>query len=301
MANFALIGAAGYIAPRHMRAIKEIGSELVAATDPFDSVGVIDSHFPEARFFTEIERFDRHLEKLRRDDNKVDYVSVCTPNYLHDAHVRLALRTHAHAICEKPLVLSPWNLDALEELEKEFDTHVYTILQLRLVPAVVELKKLLLETVSTGKKKIRLRYVTRRGQWYHSSWKGDESKSGGIMMNIGIHFFDLLIWLFGDVQKSEISLREDDKCAGTLELENAEVEWFLSIDGEDLPKEAVEAGNFAHRTMTIDGEGLEFSSGFTDLHTKSYEEIIAGRGFRISEARKSLELVYDLRHQELSK
>ena len=300
MSNFAMIGAAGFIAPRHMRAIKETGHELVAAVDPFDSVGVIDSTFPEARFFTEIERFDRHLEKLRRQGEKVEYVSICSPNYLHDAHVRLALRTHAHAICEKPLVINPWNLDALEDLEKEYETNIYTILQLRLVPSVVELKEKLEQETAPKRRKIKLRYITRRGQWYHSSWKGDEAKSGGIMMNIGIHFFDLMIWLFGDVQEHSISLREADKAAGVLSLENADVEWFLSIDSSDLPKEAVDEGKFAHRTMTIDGEELEFSKGFTDLHTRSYEETLAGRGFRISEARKSLELVYKLRHQELT-
>ena len=300
MKNFALIGAAGYIAPRHMRAIKDTNNVLLAATDPFDSVGIIDSYFPDARFFPEIERFDRHLEKLRRRDSKIDYVSICSPNYLHDAHIRLALRLKAHAICEKPLVINPWNLDALEELESEYETNVYTILQLRLLPSLVELKKKLESMQNREKVNIDLRYITRRGQWYHTSWKGDETKSGGVTMNIGIHFFDLMMWLFGDVQDTKVAVRQKDKAAGRLELEWATVNWFLSVDEKDLPDEARAEGKYAFRSMKMGDEEIEFSSGFTDLHTKSYSEILNGSGFRLNDARKSIELVYKVRTDDLS-
>ncbi|NQZ57910.1 MAG: Gfo/Idh/MocA family oxidoreductase [Lentisphaeraceae bacterium] len=298
--NFSLIGAAGYIAPRHMKAIKDTGNELVAAIDPFDSVGIIDSYFPEARFFTEIERFDRHLEKLRREGQKVDYTSICSPNYLHDAHIRLALRTGSHAICEKPLVINPWNLDALAELESEYKTHVYTILQLRLLPSMIALKEKFEKQQNRERLEVNLKYITRRGHWYQTSWKGDESKSGGVMMNIGIHFFDLMIWLFGDVQNKKVNLRTAQKSGGVLELEWARVNWFLSVDEKDLPEETRAAGKYAHRSMTIDGEELEFSAGFTDLHTRSYEEILAGRGFRIQDARKSVQLVHEVRTTDLN-
>ena len=298
--NFSLIGAAGYIAPRHMKAIKDTGNELVAAVDPFDSVGIIDSYFPEARFFTEIERFDRHLEKLRREGQKVDYTSICSPNYLHDAHIRLALRTGSHAICEKPLVINPWNLDALSELESEYKTHVYTILQLRLLPSMIALKEKFDKQQNRERLEVNLMYITRRGHWYQTSWKGDESKSGGVMMNIGIHFFDLMIWLFGDVQHNKVNLRTAQKSGGVLELEWARVNWFLSVDEKDLPEETRAAGKYAHRSMTIDGEELEFSTGFTDLHTKSYEEILAGHGFKIQDACKSVQLVHEVRTTDLS-
>ena len=300
MKNFALIGAAGYIAPRHMKAIKDTNNNLVAATDPFDSVGIIDSYFPDARFFTEIERFDRHLEKLRRKEQQVEYVSICSPNYLHDAHIRLALRLKANAICEKPLVINPWNLDALEELESEYETSVYTILQLRLLPSLIDLKKKFGEEQNRERVKIDLKYITRRGQWYNTSWKGDESKSGGVCMNIGIHFFDLLIWLFGDVQKSTVKVRQKNKAAGTLELDWASVNWHLSVDQNDLPEDVKKAGKYAYRSMTLGGQEIEFSSGFTELHTDSYKQLLNGNGFRLKDARKSIELVYKVRTAEVN-
>lgn len=295
--NFALIGAAGYIAPRHMKAIVETGNRLVCATDPHDSVGIIDSYSPEARFFTEIERFDRHMEKLRRgpEAGKVDYVSICTPNYLHDAHVRLALRCNAHAICEKPLIINPWNLDALEELEQEHQTSVYAVLQLRLHQAVKALYQRISNEENAKKHTIDLTYVTRRGSWYSSSWKNDETKSGGLLMNIGIHFFDMLLWIFGKCERNEVHLREPRKTAGFLELERARVRWFLSVDEDDLPEETRAAGRYAHRSLLLDGEPFDFSQGFTDLHTALYEEVLGGRGFGISDARPSVELVYNLR------
>ena len=299
--NFALIGAAGYIAPRHMKAIKDSGNDLVAAVDSHDSVGVIDSYFPNARFFTEIERFDRHLEKLRRsnEQKKVDYISICSPNYLHDAHIRLALRTHAHAICEKPLVINPWNLEALEKLEAEYDNRVYTILQLRYLPAIIELKKQLSNAVNRDKVEVDLTYITRRGSWYGVSWKGDEAKSGGVIMNIGIHFFDMLIWLFGNVLKSTVNLRNNNKVGGCLELEGAKVNWFLSVDENDLPDSYRADGKFAYRSLKMDGHEIEFSNGFTELHTKAYEEILAGRGFGIADAKDSIELVYKIRNTKI--
>ncbi|MCH2209485.1 MAG: Gfo/Idh/MocA family oxidoreductase, partial [Lentisphaerales bacterium] len=250
---------------------------------------------PDARFFTEIERFDRHLEKLRRNDKKIDFVSICSPNYLHDSHIRLALRLKAHAICEKPLVINPWNLDALQELEEEHNTNVYTILQLRLLPSMIDLRKSFETQQNREKVEINLKYITRRGQWYHTSWKGDESKSGGVAMNIGIHFFDLLIWLFGDVENLQINLRHKDKIAGKLELEWATVNWQLSVDEKDLPEQTRAEGKYAYRSMTLQGEEIEFSNGFTDLHTKSYQEILNGDGFRISDAKKSVDLVYKVR------
>ena len=296
MSNFALIGAAGYIAPKHMNAIHETGNNLLAAVDPHDCVGRIDSYFPEARFFTEVERFDRYLEKCRRSDesNSVEYVSICTPNYLHDAHIRLALRVRAHAICEKPLVLSPWNLDAIAELEEEYGGHVYNVLQLRLIEKLQGLRRELLSSTSGGKKDVVLSYVTRRGSWYDVSWKGDPKKSGGPSMNIGVHFFDLLLWLFGEADHAEVHLKESRRMSGYLELERARVSWFLSVDEADLPTVSREAGKFAHRSMTIDGEELEFSDGFTNLHTRSYEEILAGNGFGIREARPAIEIVHHI-------
>ncbi|MBP7148671.1 MAG: Gfo/Idh/MocA family oxidoreductase [Acidobacteria bacterium] len=298
MANFALIGAAGFVAPRHMQAIRDSGNRLLAATDPNDSVGVLDRYFPEARFFTEIERFDRHLEKLRRrsEDERVHYVSICTPNYLHDAHVRLALRVRADAICEKPLVISPWNLDQLLDLEREYGQRVYTVLQLRLHPAIAALKERLEREPPARKADVSLRYCTRRGRWYHVSWKGSADRSGGLAMNIGVHFFDLLIWLFGAVERSEVRQNQPDKMAGTIELKHAVVRWFLSVDGADLPPGYLEAGRPAFRSITIDGQELEFSEGFTDLHTRVYEATLAGRGFSIEDARPSIELVHQIRH-----
>jgi UDP-N-acetyl-2-amino-2-deoxyglucuronate dehydrogenase len=294
--NFALIGAAGYIAPRHMQAIHDNGHDLVAAVDPHDCVGRLDGYFPDCRFFTEIERFDRFLEKRRRGlpQERVHYVSICSPNYLHDAHVRLALRVHAHAICEKPLVISPWNLDALEEIESESDGRIFTILQLRLIARLVQLKQELERQTPRERADICLTYVTRRGAWYQVSWKGSQEKSGGIAMNIGIHFFDLLIWLFGGVEKVQLHLRGPQKMAGLLELERARVRWFLSTDAHDLPAPVRQAGKSAYRSMTLDGSELEFSDGFTDLHSKCYAEILQGRGTGLADARPSIELVHSI-------
>ncbi len=295
MKNFALIGAAGYIAPRHMKAIKETGNNLVAALDKHDNVGILDSYFPGADFFTEFERFDRHIDKLRRQDKKIDYVSICSPNYLHDSHIRFALRHGADAICEKPLVLNPWNAEALMEIEKETGKRVYTILQLRLHPAIIELKK----QIENGPKdkiyNIDLRYITSRGNWYHISWKGDQSKSGGIATNIGIHFFDMLIWIFGSVKSSQVKTHEEDHAEGHLELERARVNWFLSINEQHVPEEARKAGKRTYRSLTIENKELEFSEGFTDLHTVSYNHILKGGGFGIQDALPSLQLVHSIR------
>ncbi|MBN1650124.1 MAG: Gfo/Idh/MocA family oxidoreductase [Bacteroidales bacterium] len=296
--NFALIGAAGYIAPRHMAAIQETNNHLVAALDKFDSVGIIDRFFPEASFFTEPERFDRHLDKLRRlnQGQEVDYVSICTPNYLHDSHIRLALRNNAHAICEKPIVLNPWNVDALQIIEQESQKNIYTILQLRLHPSVIALKK----NIEKGPKDkiydIDLSYITARGKWYDISWKGDLSKSGGITTNIGIHLFDMLSFVFGKVKKSDVHLLQNNKAAGYLELEQARVRWFLSIDGNDIPKTRKEQGQNTYRSILMEGEEFEFSGGFSDLHTLSYQDILKGNGFRIEEARQSIEMVHAIRN-----
>jgi UDP-N-acetyl-2-amino-2-deoxyglucuronate dehydrogenase len=300
MANFGLIGAAGFIAPRHMQAIRDTGNDLLAAVDPHDCVGRLDSFFPDARFFTEIERFDRFLEKRRRgpEDQRVHYVSICTPNYLHDAHVRLALRVKAHAICEKPLVISPWNLDALEDLEAEYGCRVYTVLQLRLIDALQQLKRTLDQDRSGQRADVCLSYITRRGGWYDVSWKGTPEKSGGVSMNIGIHFFDILLWLFGEAEHCEVHLRTSRKMAGLVVLERARVRWFLSVDAEDLPESCRQAGKFAYRSMTLDGQEIEFSDGFTDLHTRVYREVLAGRGAGIREARPAIELVHSLNQGE---
>jgi len=294
--NFALIGAAGFIAPRHMQAIHDTGNDLIAAVDPHDCVGRLDRFFPEARFFTEIERFDRYLEKRRRgsEEQRVHFVSICTPNYLHDAHVRLALRVKAHAVCEKPLVISPWNLDALQDLEAEYGCRVYNVLQLRLIPTLQELKRVVDADRSDHRADICLTYITRRGRWYDVSWKGSPEKSGGVAMNIGVHFFDLLGWLFGEPEHWEVHLRTPRKMAGLLELERARVRWFLSVDEDDLPAPVREAGKFAYRSMTLDGQEIEFSDGFTDLHTRVYREILAGRGNGIVDARPAIELVFAL-------
>ena len=300
MKRFALIGGAGYVAPRHMRAIKDTGNSLVAVLDPNDSVGVIDSYFPEADFFTEFERFDRHIDKKRRKGDAIDYVSICSPNYLHDAHIRFALRNGADAICEKPLVLNPWNLDGLEEVEADNGSKVYNILQLRLHPALLELKQKINESRSDKKHEIDLTYITSRGNWYFISWKGDESKSGGIATNIGIHFFDMLIWIFGKVQTNIVHVFEPTKAAGFLELENARVRWFLSVDEKTLPDDVKELGQRTYRSITVDGEEVEFSKGFTDLHTLSYQEIVKGNGFGLSEARASVETAYAIRNTKPS-
>jgi UDP-N-acetyl-2-amino-2-deoxyglucuronate dehydrogenase len=295
--NYALIGAAGYIAPRHMKAIKDTGNKLITALDKYDGVGVIDSYFPEADFFTEPERFDRHLDKLRRkNEQKIDFVSICSPNYLHDAHIRLALRNEAHAICEKPLVLNPWNVEALKEIEKESGMHIFTILQLRLHPAIIALKRKIDEGPADKIYDIDLSYITSRGRWYFVSWKGFAEKSGGIATNIGVHFFDMLSWIFGDVEKNVVHLMEKDKAAGYLQLKKARVRWFLSIDANTLPKAVLESGKRTYRSLTIEGEEFEFSEGFTDLHTRSYEDILSGGGFGLDEARQSIHTVYDIRN-----
>lgn len=291
--NFALIGAAGFVAPRHMKAIRDTGHTLVAAADPHDAVGVLDRYFFDVRYFSEIERFDRHLDKLRRgpEESRVHWVSVCSPNYLHDAHIRLALRNEAHVICEKPLVINPWNLDALERIEEESGRRVWTVLQLRLHPALVALKQRLDGEIRADKHDVVLTYITSRGPWYHTSWKGREDRSGGIAVNIGVHFFDLLLWLFGRVETTETHLRDQSRAAGYLELERARVRWYLSVDRGDLPVAAEPGGKTTHRSLTVDGEEIEFSEGFSDLHTRVYEATLAGAGFGIADARPSIELL----------
>jgi UDP-N-acetyl-2-amino-2-deoxyglucuronate dehydrogenase len=299
MHNFALVGAAGFVAPRHLKAIRDTGNSLVAALDPHDSVGLLDNYFPEARFFTSFERFERHLEKLRvAGKGAVDYVSICSPNYLHDTHCRLALHVNAHAICEKPLVINDWNLASLQELESRTGKQVYTVLQLRLHPTLIDLHQKLTQGVAGHKADVVLTYITRRGQWYHTSWKGDEEKSGGLAMNIGIHFFDLLIWLFGKAEHSEVHLSQPDRISGALELERARVRWYLSVNVDDLPESTRAQNKFAFRSITIDGQEAEFSEGFTDLHTRVYEGVLAGHGYGIEDARPSIELVYAIRHAE---
>ncbi|WP_343329131.1 Gfo/Idh/MocA family oxidoreductase [Polaribacter staleyi] len=300
MKNFALIGAAGYIAPRHLKAIKETNNQLIAALDKFDSVGVMDSFFPKADFFVEFERFDRHIEKLKRGGTHLDYVSICTPNYLHDSHIRMALRRGADAICEKPLVLNPWNVDALKDIEKESGQKINTILQLRLHPSIIALKNKVALENKAGKYDVDLTYITSRGKWYDISWKGDESKSGGIATNIGVHFYDMLSWIFGEVQENIVHLREKDKSAGYLEFKNARVRWFLSINEEDLPQEIKEKGQRTFRSITIDDQELEFSAGFTDLHTKSYEQILKGNGFGLKESEASIKIVHNIRNTSIS-
>jgi UDP-N-acetyl-2-amino-2-deoxyglucuronate dehydrogenase len=294
--NFALIGAAGYIAPRHMRAIKDTGNKLVAALDRFDSVGIIDSFFPEAAFFTETERFDRHMDKLRRKgDEKIEYVSICSPNYLHDAHIRLSLRNEANAICEKPIVLNPWNVDALSEIEKESGKQIYTILQLRLHPSIIKLKELVENGPKDKVYDLDLTYITSRGRWYFISWKGDEQRSGGVATNIGVHFFDMLTWIFGDVKRNDVHVSVEDTAAGFLELEKARVRWYLSLRKDTIPQEVRDSGQATFRSITIEGEEIEFSGGFSDLHTESYKGILNGDGFGIQEARKSIEIVHNIR------
>lgn len=296
MKNFALIGAAGYIAPRHLQAIKDTNNNLIAALDPFDSVGVLDTYFPHADFFVEFERFDRHIEKLKRQGIKLDYVSVCSPNYLHDAHIRFGLRHGADVICEKPIVLNPWNVDALGEIEKETGRKVSTILQLRLHPNVVMLKEMVAKADKNKRFEVDLKYITSRGNWYHISWKGDVYKSGGIATNIGVHFFDMLLWVFGDVMENKVEYHEKSRAAGFLRLERADVKWHLSIDENDLPIEAKAGGRRIFRSTLIDGHTFEFSDGFTDLHKLSYEKVLAGEGFRLQETKKTIELVHQIRN-----
>jgi UDP-N-acetyl-2-amino-2-deoxyglucuronate dehydrogenase len=299
--NFAMTGVAGFVAARHLKAIHDTGNRLVAAVDPHDAVGILDRYAFDVRFFTEFERFDRHLEKLKRGraEDRVDYLSVCSPNYLHDSHMRLALRVGADAICEKPLVINPWNLDGLQDLEAETGKRVYTVLQLRLHPALVEFKEKL--SREGGKRhRVQLAYLTARGRWYDVSWKGVEERSGGIVTNIGIHFFDLLVWLFGDVQSSVVNLRDGKRAAGSMVLQNADVDWYLSAEAADLPFEPQPGSKTTFRAITVDGAPLEFSDGFTDLHTRVYQEILQGRGFGITDARPSIELSHRIREAQVT-
>lgn len=295
MKNFALVGAAGYIAPRHFKAIKETGNDLVAGLDVFDSVGILDSYFPNTSFFTEFERFDRHLDLFNRTNKKLDFLTVCTPNYLHDSHIRFGLKHGADVICEKPIVLNPWNIQRLQEVEKETGKKVYTILQLRLHPAIKALKK---KVEESGDKvyEFDLTYITSRGNWYYTSWKGDNQKSGGIATNIGVHFFDMLGWIFGGVKQNIVHLHEHDRAAGFLEFEKAKVRWFLSIDYNTIPEEVKKSGKRTYRSMLIDNEEIEFSDGFTDLHTESYKDILAGKGYGLEDALASIELVQQIRN-----
>ncbi len=296
MKNFVLIGAAGYVAPRHMRAIKETGNNLVAALDKNDSVGIIDSYFPEVAFFTEFERFDRHVNKLIRSGVKIDYVAVCSPNYLHDAHIRFGLRIGADVICEKPLVLNPWNVRALQDIERETGNQVFTILQLRLHPALLELKREVEQAPPDHIFDIDLTYITSRGNWYYTSWKGDEGKSGGIATNIGIHFFDMLSWIFGDIRENEIHVHTHDRAAGFLELERGNVRWFLSINYDTIPDPIKATGARTFRSITVDGKEVEFSNGFNDLHTLSYEDVLQGNGFGLATAANAVQMVHDIRN-----
>ncbi len=299
MKNFALIGASGYIAPRHLKAIKETNNNLLAAYDRFDSVGIMDSYFPNADFFIEFERFDRHLEKLKYEKNvNLDYISICTPNYLHDSHIRTALRRGADAICEKPLVLNPWNIDALTKQEKETGQKVYNILQLRMHESIINLKKKIEAAPKDKIFDVDLTYLTSRGNWYYTSWKGDASKSGGIATNIGVHFYDMLSWIFGGVKKNIVHIQQHDRASGYLELEKARVRWFLSINEDVLPDEVKAKGQRTYRSITIEGEELEFSGGFTELHNRVYEGILAGKGYGLEDARQAIEIVHNIRHAE---
>ncbi len=297
MKNFALIGAAGYVAPRHMRAIKETGNNLLAAYDPFDSVGIIDSYFPDADFFTEFERLDRHIEKIKHvDKTQLDYVSICSPNYLHDAHIRFGLRQGADVICEKPIVLNPWNLDLLADIENETGNRVYNILQLRLHPSVIALREKVLKGPKDKIYDVDLSYFTSRGKWYYTSWKGDVSKSGGIATNIGVHFYDMLGWIFGEVKQNIVHIHRHDRAAGYLEFDRARVRWFLSINYDNLPESIKAKGLRTYRSLTIENEEFEFSGGFTDLHTRSYAHVLEGKGFGLEAPKQAIQIVHDIRH-----
>lgn len=300
MSDFALIGVAGFVAPRHLAAIRDTDCRLVAAIDTKDSVGILDSYFPDADFFTEFERFDRHIDKLRRGGGAVDYVSICSPNYLHDSHVRFALRSGADAVCEKPLVLNPWNLDGLQEIERDTGHRINSILQLRVHPSIIALREKVQAEQTDWKHDVDLTYITSRGRWYLQSWKGDERKSGGIATNIGVHFFDMLHFLFGALQENRVHLATDTRAGGYLEYERARVRWFLSLDVDDVPAHARAAGQRTFRSITLDGSEIEFSGGFTDLHTRSYQEILAGRGFGVEENRAAIEAVAHIRNAPLS-
>ncbi len=302
--NFALIGAAGFVAPRHMKAIKETGNKLCAALDPYDGVGIMDSFFPGADFFIEPERFDRHLDKLRRnaiankefEKSKIDFVSICSPNYMHDSHIRLALRNDAHAICEKPIVLNPWNADALKVIENETGKNVYTILQLRLHPAIIELKEKIQKGPPDIIHHLNLTYITSRGKWYYRSWKGNIEKSGGIATNIGVHFFDMLTWIFGSVRQNKVHILTPDRAAGYLALDKAEIRWFLSLNYDDIPNEVKKTGKSTYRTLVMDDNEIEFTEGFSDLHTVSYRNILDGKGFGLDDAKQAIEIVYHIRN-----
>lgn len=296
--NFALIGAAGYIAPRHMKAIKDTDNRIIAALDKFDSVGVLDNYFPKADFFTEFERFDRHIEKLRLKNSPVDYVSICSPNYLHDSHIRFGLRNHAHVICEKPLVLNPWNIDSIAKAEIEFGKKVYNILQLRLHPSIIALRNKIKNGPKDKVYDVDLTYITSRGSWYYSSWKGDVQKSGGVATNIGVHFYDMLSWIFGKLKNNIVHVHEHDRAAGFLEFEMARVRWYLSINYDNIPIDVRESGKSTYRLLSVDGQAFEFSDGFTELHTQSYKNILSGSGFSLMEAKTSIEIVHDIRHQK---
>ena len=295
MKKFALIGAAGYIAPRHMKAIKDTGNDLVAAFDPYDGVGVMDSYFPDTEYFTEFERFDRHIDKLRRQGNPIDYISICSPNYLHDAHIRFGLKSGCDVICEKPLVLNPWNIDSLSEIERETGKKVYTILQLRLHPSIIALREKIANAPQDKVFDVNLKYMTSRGKWYHRSWKGDVSKSGGIATNIGVHFFDMLSWVFGEVKENIVHQLNDDTASGRLTFEKANIEWFLSIDYDQIPDEIKAQGKRTFRTLNMEGMEIEFSDGFTELHTNSYKDILNGNGFGVLDTRKAIEIVSNIR------
>jgi UDP-N-acetyl-2-amino-2-deoxyglucuronate dehydrogenase len=302
MRRFALVGAAGYIAPRHMKAVRDTGNLLVAAFDPNDSVGVIDGYFPEAQFFTEFERFDRYIDKLHRARNgsNIEYLSICSPNYLHDSHMRFGLRSGANVICEKPLVLNPWNIDGLKEIERDSGRRISTILQLRLHPAIIALREKVNANIHSHEKHdVDLTYITSRGNWYLQSWKGDDKKSGGIATNIGVHFFDMLHFIYGKLQDNIVHLNTPTKAAGYLEYEHARVRWFLSLDIDDVPATERALGKRTYRTLTSNGESIEFSDGFTDLHTRSYEEILAGRGFDLECNRVAVETVAQIRNAEI--
>ena len=296
MKNFAIIGVGGYIAPRHLKAIKDTGNNLLSAYDRFDSVGIMDSYFPDAAFFTEQELFDRHNTKLQESNTKLDFVSVCTPNYLHDAHTRYGLRLGCDVICEKPMVLNPWNIDALEKVERETGHHIYNILQLRLHDSIVALKKRIDEGPQDKVYDVDLTYITSRGKWYYTSWKGDEHKSGGVATNIGVHFYDMLSWIFGDVQENVVHVASHDRVAGFLRLKKARVRYFLSINADHLPANAVQGEKRTYRTIMIDGDEFEFSAGFTELHTKSYQKILSGEGFGIEQARNCINIVHAIRN-----
>ena len=300
MKKFALLGASGYIAPRHMKAIKETGNSLVAALDPYDGIGIMDNNFPEAYFFKEFERFDRFVDKWHRDNSKkIDYMSICSPNYLHDSHIRFALKSDAEVICEKPLVLNPWNIDQLKKIECETGKKVYNILQLRLHPSIVSLKEKVTKEIKKDPDKtynIDLTYITSRGKWYFVSWKGDEAKSGGIASNIGVHFYDMLCWIFGDIEENIVHIKTVDINSGSFKLKHANVRWFLSVNYDYIPKDVKARGERTYRSIIIDGEEIEFSNGFTDLHTRSYEEILKGNGFGLDKAYSSVRIISEIRH-----